>query len=359
MRDAVDAFTRWSEAGRSVAVATVVAKQGSAPRPPGTTMLVAGDGEMAGSVSGGCVENDVVLHALAALESGRARLATYGIADEEAFEVGLACGGTIEVLIRPADASVLEAIGTLIDEERPGALVAVVQGPGIGDEAVLDATGAVIAGSLGRRLEAAATQDAVALMETEQSRTLTYGEVVVFVGAIAPAPRLVVFGAGHISQPLVAMARLAGFRVVVADPRPAFATRERFPEADDIVVDRPERLAERIPFDGRTYGVILNHDPRHEDPVLAALLRSDARYVGAMGSRRTHAARRRRLREMGFGDDVLERIYGPIGLDLGGESPAEIAVSILGEIIAVRHGTGTGASLRGRDGPIHGDRPDG
>jgi len=220
-------------------------------------------------------------------------------------------------------------------------------------EAVLDAGGTVLAGSLPPVFAADVAADAIALMSQEQSRVLTYGDHAVFVHPLAPAPHLYVFGAVHIAQPLTTMARLAGFRVTVTDPRPVFATEERFPDADDVVAGWPEAVLERFAFDRRTYAVILNHDARHEDPVLAALLRSEARYVGAMGSRRTHARRLERLAEEGFDEADLNRIHGPVGLDIGAESPAEVAVSILAEMIRERYGAGSGMSLRGTSGPIH------
>jgi xanthine dehydrogenase accessory factor len=200
--------------------------------------------------------------------------------------------------------------------------------------------------------------DAVELMAQEQSTVLTYGDHLVFVHPIAPAPRLYVFGAVHIAQALTTMAGLAGFRVTVSDPRPVFATEERFPEAGAVLPGWPDDVLGDLAFDRRSYVVILNHDARHEDPVLRAVLRTDARYIGAMGSRRTHARRLERLRAEGFGDDDLGRIHGPVGLDIGAEAPAEVAVSILAEMIRVRHGAGSGVSLRGTSGPIHASRAD-
>jgi xanthine dehydrogenase accessory factor len=357
MREILDALRRWSDEGRDAALATVVRMQGSAPRPPGTTMAIAADGEMWGSVSGGCVENDVSLHAREVLDAGEPRLVSYGIADDDAFEVGLACGGTIEVFIRPARGDIVAAIGRLVTDERLGATAMMLEGAATG-EAVLDAGASVIAGGLPEGAAAAVAAGARDLMEHEKAAVLESGDLRVFVAPIAPSPHLVVFGAVHIAQPLTSMARLAGFRVTVTDPRAAFATTERFPDADTIVVAWPDALGEEISFDRRTYGVILNHDARHEDPVLIALLRSEARYIGAMGSRRTHAARLARLAAEGFDEAALARIHGPVGLDIGAEAPAEVAVSILAEMIRERYGAGTASSLRDRTGPIHAGRGD-
>jgi xanthine dehydrogenase accessory factor len=357
MRDVLESHDRFAASGRRVALATVVRAQGSAPRPVGATMVVAGDGEMAGSVSGGCVENDVVLHAIEALDTGEGRLVTYGIADDEAFAVGLACGGTIEVLIRPAPGpEVRSAAARLVAAERSGAVATVASGPDAGAVAVLDASGDTLAGGLPDEVAADVAADVPALVDIERSRMLRYGEREVLVETIVPEPQLVVFGAVHIAQPLCAMARIAGFRVTVTDPRPAFATPERFPEASRVLPGQPADVVAGLDLDRRTYAVVLNHDARHEDPVLVALLRSEARYIGAMGSRRTHALRLDRMREAGFGEADLERIHGPIGLDIGAVAPAEIAVAILAEMIRARRGFGSGVSLRGTSGPIHRER---
>jgi xanthine dehydrogenase accessory factor len=358
MRDVLESHDRFASSGRRVALATVVRAQGSAPRPVGATMVVADDGEMAGSVSGGCVENDVVLHALEALEAGEGRLVTYGIADDEAFAVGLACGGTIEVLVRPAPGPEIRSVAAdLVTAERPGAVVTVASGPGAGATAVLDPTGDVLAGALPPDVRADVAADVPALVDTERSRMLAYADREVLIEVIVPEPHLIVFGAVHIAQPLCAMARIAGFRVTVTDPRPAFATPERFPEASRVLPGQPAEVVAGLELDRRTYAVVLNHDARHEDPVLVALLRSDARYIGAMGSRRTHALRLERMREAGFGEQDLERIHGPIGLDIGAAIPAEVAVAILAEMIRVRRAFGSGMSLRGTAGPIHPETP--
>ena len=252
--------------------------------------------------------------------------------------------------------SAIEAIGDLTANEDLGAVATVIDGPDIGAKVVLDDSGRQLAGSLPAGLLEAVAADAVGLMRNEQSRTLTYGDRAVFVETIAPQPLMLIFGAGHIAQPLSVLAPVLGFKVVVADARATWATEERFPEVDELVVGWPDVVLERYELDTRTYVVMLSHDRRFEDPVLAAIRTAPVRYVGALGSRRTSRERVARLRADGWTDDEVNRIHGPIGMDIGAETPAEIAVSILGEITRVRYGVGTGLSLVGQEGRIHPQR---
>lgn len=247
----------------------------------------------------------------------------------------------------------IEATKKLIDEERLGAVVTVLGGPDAGLKAVFDYEDGLIAGELPAGLAADVRADATELMAREDNKTLTYGDVPVFIEVIAPQPVMMIFGAGHNAQPLSTMAKLLGFRVIVADARPMWATTDRFPDADEVVVGWPDEVFEKMAPDRRTYVVLLSHDTRFEDPVFAAVRGKAIRYLGAIGSRRTHAARRERLTAAGWTDEELDSIFGPIGLDIGGETPAEMAISILGEIIQARYGEGTGTSLRGEAGPIH------
>lgn len=252
---------------------------------------------------------------------------------------------------------VIDAVRRLIDDERLGAVVTVVSGPGTGAKSVIDYDDGFVVGDLaetvGETVARDVLADARALMDHEQSRTLAYGEREIFIETVAPDPRLVVFGAVHTAQSLARLGKDLGFHVTVTDARPAFTSSERFPEADEVLVGWPEEVADRIPLDRRTYVVLLSHDARFEDPVLPWVLKSPARYIGAMGSRRTHARRVEKLSEWGFTDEEIGRIHGPVGLDIGAEQPAEVAVSIFAEIIQVRYGSGTGESLRGRSGRIH------
>jgi len=252
----------------------------------------------------------------------------------------------------------LAAIHRLVASERLGATATIVDGPDVGAKVVVDAADGVIAGRLPADIVEDVLSDAAGLMDREQSRTLGYGDRQVYVETLAPPPVLLVFGAGHVSQPLAQMAHLIGFRVIVADARKTWATAERFPDVDELITDWPDKVFERYTPDHRTYVVITSHDPRFEDPVFPAIKGAPIRYLGAMGSRRTHRARLERLGAAGWTDTELSSIHGPVGLDIGAETPEEMAVAILGEIIQVRYGHGTGLSLRGTDGRIHAQRGD-
>jgi xanthine dehydrogenase accessory factor len=250
----------------------------------------------------------------------------------------------------------IEAAKTLIDAERLGAAVTVVAGDGVGAKAVVDFEDGVVSGTIPEAIAADVLVDAAELMTREQSRTLSYGDTSVFVETIAPQPLMLVFGAGHNAQPLTLMAVELGFRVIVADARPMWATEDRFPDAHRVIVGWPEAVFAEIPLDRRTYVVLLSHDPRFEDPVLSAVHGKPIRYLGAIGSRRTHRARLERLAASGWSDEELATIFGPVGLDIGAETPPEMAVSILAEIIQARYGSGSGLPLRGESGRVHKQR---
>ncbi len=251
-------------------------------------------------------------------------------------------------MVRP-----LEAVRVLVEEERLGAVITVVSGPGAGVKGVIGRTEGLVSGEIPSDIFEDVIADSARLMDREQSRTLTYGDRQVYIETVAPQPQLVIFGAVHIAQELCRMAYWLGFRVIVNDARPFFTTEERFPEAADVVVGWPDEVADRIEIDARTYVVMLSHDARFEDPVLPWVLGGPAKYIGVMGSRRTHRRRVNRLREAGFDDRQVARIHGPVGLDIGAEQPGEVAISILAEMIQVRYGSGSGLSLVGRPGRIH------
>lgn len=232
---------------------------------------------------------------------------------------------------------VLEATQALIDQDDFGAVLTVLSGPDLGAKAVLDARGEMLAGSLPDGVGEEARADALALMAREQSTTLAYGDEEVFFEVVAPRPRLFVFGAVHIAQELIEHAGLLGFQTIVADPRPAFVTPERFPGADELRVGWPGEVVDPSSFDSRTFVVVLTHDRRFEDPLWPILLPTEVRYIGAMGSAKTTAARRKRLLESGFTTAQADRIHGPIGLDIGSRTAGEVAVAILGEMISVRY----------------------
>lgn len=248
---------------------------------------------------------------------------------------------------------VAQALRELIERERLGAMATVVEGEDAGSKAVIDVEEGIVAGRLPESIVEDVTADARQLMDHEQNRTLSYGEREVFVETVAPDPQLVIFGAVHVAQPLTRMAKELGFSVIVSDARAAFTTVDRFPEADAILVGWPDEIMDQIELDRRTYVVLLSHDARFEDPVFPMLHKSPVRYIGAMGSRRTHAKRLDRLEAAGWTEEDLDRIHGPVGLDIGAETPAEVAVSILAEMIQIRYGFGSGISLRGRQGRIH------
>lgn len=368
MKEVLSDIERWRRDGLRVATARVVGVEGSGPRDPGATMAVNERGEVAGSVSGGCVEGAVVTEALAALESGGARRRTYGYSDDEAFAVGLTCGGTVHVLVDPALPEVYEELRDALVAETPVVLATVVdaedgiEGLRLGASMLVRDDG-TFSGTLGvDELDAVVRRDGAGALASGLSSTRHYGprgearqrEVSVFFEVFAPAPRMVIFGAVDFTAALAKVAKILGYRVVVCDARPVFATRARFPMADEVVADRPERYlgATGSSLGSRDAICVLTHDPKFDVPALAAALETSAGYIGAMGARRTHENRVARLREAGVSDDALARVMSPIGLDIGARTPEETAVAICGEIIARRTGK-PAPSLRDRTGPIH------
>ncbi len=253
--------------------------------------------------------------------------------------------------------SPLATVQGILEREEYGALVTFVDGPELGSKAVLDSKGTVLAGSVPDDIVSDLTKDALQLMNHEQHRAMEYGPHSVFIEALAPPQEIVIFGAVHIGQSLASFASQMGYRVTLVDSRAAFATPERFPMAR-ILVGWPQDVIDQVPLDRRTWVVLLSHDKRYEDPVLEAALKSEVRYIGCMGSRRTQDMRVERLRAMGFSDEDIARVRGPVGLDIGAESPQEVAVSILAEMTLVRYGHGTGLSLHGVEGRVHKQRPE-
>jgi xanthine dehydrogenase accessory factor len=318
------------EAG-PVGRAVVTAVWGSAPQAEGATMLVGSDGSMAGSVSGGCVEGAVAEEVRAAILHGAPTTVRYGVSDERAWEVGLSCGGTLEVLVQPdIPRPVLAAA------EGPGGVVVatVLEGSRAGQVSVLGP-----ADTTDRTPIGLAAADALRAGRSRTIRLQVDGaEAGVFLEVFPRPRRLVVFGGVHVAAALVPMARALGYRTIVADGRPSFLTRERFPEADELVLAWPDEAFARTGLDADTCVAVLTHDPKFDDPALLIALRSPAAYVGAIGSTKTQASRRARLRAAGLTDAELDRLHGPIGLDLGGRAPAETALAILAEMTAARYG---------------------
>ena len=370
MRDVLAQLQERWERGESVGLATVVSTFRSAPRPPGASMVVAADGTVAGSVSGGCVEAAVYDLAAEVLASGAPVLERYGVSDDDAYAVGLTCGGQLDVYVEAVSRTSFPELATLVDDVeagRPVALATVVDHPDparLGRRLVVRPDG--VAGSLGsERADAAVRDDVIGMLATGTDGTVGYGPdgerrgegMQVFVWSFAPKPRLLVFGAIDFAAAMARVGSFLGYRVTVCDARPVFTTNARFPEADEVVVDWPhrylatERDAGRV--DARTVITVLTHDPKFDVPLLEVALRLPAvSYVGAMGSRRTHDDRTTRLREAGLGDAELARLSSPIGLDLGARTPEETAISIAAEIIAGRWG-GSGEPLATTRGRIH------
>jgi len=315
MREVLEELRQWTREGEEIAIATVVETWGSSPRPLGSKMLVTRSGKMAGSVSNGCIEGAVFEEAQKVLQSGTPRVAAFGVADDVAFEVGLACGGHIEVFIQPL-APVHRRLIAMLDRDETATLrTDLVTGAG----ELLDGTPA--GSELARR----------------------DGDV--FVEPFRRPAHLVIIGAIHIAIPLHRLAKLMGYRVTVVDARKKFATKERFPEADELVVAWPDEAMAKIPIDKSTYVVILTHDPKFDLPALRSVLRKDAGYIGAIGSRKTNQNRFDALHREGFTEEDLARVHGPIGLDLGSRGAEETALGILAEITAVRFG-GSGSAMK-------------
>ncbi|MFD3914424.1 XdhC family protein [Streptomyces sp. NPDC058603] len=367
MLDVAEQLNRWFEEGRDFAVATVVAVGGSAPRGPGAALAVDRDGTAIGSVSGGCVEGAVYDLCVQALQDGRTVRERFGYSDEDAFAVGLTCGGVIDVLVTPvrADAAVFRAAVSAADQGETAALARVARGPEalLGRALLVRPDGSYEGGLDGHpELDRTAAAEARAMLDTGRTGTVEIAEdgsrcpggVTLIVESRVPPPRMIVFGAVDFATALVRAGKFLGYHVTVCDARPVFATRVRFPEADDLVVDWPHRYLRRTATDERTVLCVLTHDAKFDVPLLETALRLPVAFVGAMGSRRTHEDRNRRLRDVGVTEGELARLRSPIGLDLGARTPEETALSIAAEIIAARRG-GTGVPLTGSGTPIHHD----
>ncbi|MHA6759102.1 XdhC family protein [Streptacidiphilus sp. PAMC 29251] len=400
MQDIAEQLNAWHSAGRSFAVATVVSVSGSAPRDPGAALAVDGAGEAVGSVSGGCVEGAVYELCQEALSSGLPVLHRFGFSDEDAFAVGLTCGGAIDVFVQPVTPGVsdgLDAALAYIRSGSPVALVRIISGPSALLGSALAVTADTHHGTLGRpalpalsalpalpALEHAAVLQARAMLDNGRTGQFTLAQdgrlcepslgssaspassassselVTFFVESQVPAPRMIVFGAIDFAAAVARIGGFLGYHVTVCDARPVFATARRFPTADEVVVDWPHRYldaetaAGRI--DGRTALCVLTHDAKFDIPLLERALRMPLGFVGAMGSRRTHHERLDRLREVGLTEVELARLRSPIGLDLGARTPEETAVAVAAEITAHRRG-GTCLPLSAHGGPIHHDHP--
>ncbi len=349
MKDVLAELDAWTAAGASVALGMVVDVKRSAPRPPGAKMAINDRGDVSGAVSGGCVEGAVVQIAREVLDTGAPQLATFGIEDDEAWDVGLPCGGEISVFVSQ---HAHPEFASLAREGGRGALATVIEGEGLGRSLLVRADGTGD-GSLGSEaLDIAATAAARDLMWAERSEALVVGDTRVFVDVVHPAPRIVAVGAVDFARQLCRVARALGWRPYVVDPRGFFARADRFPEAEEVVTAWPQEGFERLGIDRATAIAVLTHDPKLDDAALHAALGTEASYIGAMGSRLAQDTRHQRLVDQGLSEAELDRIAAPIGLDLGALTAEETALSIMSEVIALRHGR-EGGRLRHTGGRIH------
>ena len=345
MRDLLPEIECWRQAGRKVAVATIVQVYGSALRPLGSKMACTSAGDIAGSVSGGCIEGAVYEEAQKVIKHSQPKLLEYGVANESAWEIGLACGGTIQVWVESLSDEIYTALKSCLDAGHLVALATVITGPGLGNKLLIWPDGRT-QGDLGPAdLAEPVLRFAADRLAAQDPGRATFdtasGPADVFVEVFPPLPRLIIVGAVHIAIPLVTFAKTLGFRTMVVDARSAFATRERFPHADDLIVEWPSEAMAKLVLDEATYVIVVTHDDKLDIPALQAALASPARYVGILGSKTTHAKRVQALKQLGVTDEQLARIHAPIGLEVGAVGPEEIALSIMSEVVAVRHGIGS------------------
>ncbi len=368
MREEISTLRRWQADGARIGLATVSSTSQSAPRGPGATMALHEDGDVLGSVSGGCVEGAVVEVATEVLDTGVPQRVTYGISDDEALAVGLTCGGTIEVFVRPVTREVLDLddLAARIEDEEPVAVATIVEHaeePSLAGRSLVVGEDRVDGDVGDEALQRAIVEGARGMLDKGATGLRHYGphgerrmdDVAVLIESFAPRPRMLVFGAIDFASAVASMGRFLGYHVTVCDARARFATPMRFPDADEVVVEWPHRYLAGTPVDRRTAICVLTHDPKFDVPVLKVALETDAGYLGVMGSRRTHEDRLERLRAEGVSEDALTRLRSPIGLDLNARTPQETAVSIAAELIMLRHG-GSAAPLSHTEGPIHRDR---
>ena len=343
MREVLSDIDRWRAEGRAVALATVLQTWGSAPRGVGAKMALTATGEITGSVSGGCVEGAVVEAGLQTLASGRPQLLNFGVADETAWSVGLACGGRIDVFVQPLDPAMYEAVRIALVEDRAAAIATIVRGPAdwLGREMVLRDDGSAV-GRLGDELDASALELARAGLAAGQSRLASLPSaateaVEVFVDVLLPSPTLVVVGGVHIAIALTSIAKTLGYRTIVIDPRRVFGSEVRFPHVDRLIQSWPDEAIQEIGVTRSTAVVMLTHDPKIDDPALLAVLPGPAFYVGALGSRKTQARRRERLLQAGLSEAHLDRLHAPVGLEIGAQTMEEIALAVMAEVVQTRN----------------------
>ncbi len=335
MRDILADLIRWQEGEALVALATVVQTWGSSPRRAGAKMALASDGRIIGSVSGGCVENAVYEAGIESLKTNRPRLLHFGVADETAWEVGLACGGSIDVFVKPLDGNFFETLRSVLENETQAVAITVIRGPNeiLGSEVLFHENGQ-ITGALGGEWDGIVLKLAMEALANGISRRVVLNEdVEIFLEAILPSPTLIIVGGVHIAVSLTSLAKTLGYRTVVIDPRKAWGNQERFPNVDQLIQAWPKDAFDQIKVTRSTAIAMLTHDPKLDDPALKIALNSPAFYVGALGSKSTHAKRRGRLLIDNISEEQLSRLHAPIGLDIGSQSPEEIALSIMAEVV--------------------------
>ena len=342
MRELLNVIDQWIKSDKKVALATVVNVYGSAPRQLGAKMAVNQDGLMAGSVSGGCVEGAVVAEAIQIIKSKKSKLLHYGVSDEQAFSVGLACGGVIEIFVEPVDEKQLSQKKHDQESDQLYARVTVIRGENCGEKIVVFPGGAqsgnfsseVIQNEVNHRLPEQFQKQLPGRFEIRENEELSE----IFIDIYSPLPRLIIVGAVHIAIPLVTFGKLLGFHTVVVDPRKSFSNLERFPHADELVQEWPEEYFSRVGLNEGSYLAVVSHDEKLDVPALAFACKSKARYIGALGSKKTFEKNKNGMRELGILEDAIAKIYSPIGVTIGAHGAEEIALSIMTEIIAVKNG---------------------
>ncbi len=339
MFEILDTVETWLQQGQAVALATVTDTWGSSPRQVGARMGVTADMAMVGSVSGGCVEGAVIQEAVDCLADGRPRLLHFGVSDETAWDVGLACGGKVSVYVEPLDKVWWQAAACAVRENRAMATATILTGPCVGQKVYVDAATGDIRETSGLPAEqyealAEAVRSALEQKRTEHKRL---GDLDVLIEVIRPHPRLIMVGGAHVATALQSFARQLGFEVVLVDPRQVFASHDRFPDIETILTSYPDKAFAQLGLDSETYIAILTHDPKIDDPALRVALPSHAAYIGILSSRRSHQQRVERLTKAGLDPRLFERIHVPIGLEIGAKTPEEIALAIMAQIVAVRN----------------------
>ena len=333
IRDIATDVDRWRDEGEDVALATVVRTWGSGPRGPGAKMAMTKDARIAGSVSGGCVESAVVEEGREVLETGKPKLLRFGVSDETAWDVGLSCGGTIEIFVEALTDATYEPLRSAFEEERAIAKATVIKGEPLGQTVVVDD---------GTSDERAIAEAARKALDNGRSEHVSINELEVelevFVDVELPPPLLIMVGGVHVAVALTSIADALGYRTVIVDPRGVFGSEERFPHAGELIREWPDKALKKLTINRSTAIATLTHDPKLDDPALEVALPSQAFYVGALGSKRTHEKRRRRLLERGVTEEELARVHAPIGLSIGSRSPEEIALSVMAQIVATRNG---------------------